>query len=214
TMYDPRRHREASTRRRNIVLTVMRDHSVIDEADYLAAVANPIRLGKAPILRRAPYFTDFVIAALANVPGVGTNLAGLEVFTTLDAEIQDTTADAVRANADRLEKGYRGLRRTAKADKLQSSAVVLDAKTGAIRALIGGRSYAESQFNRATSALRQPGSAFKPVVYLSAIEAGVAAPGMLVTDAPVSINGWSPQNFTGRYLGDIPLETAFAQSIN
>lgn len=221
TMYDPRRHPEASRKRRDAVLGIMRREGVIDEATYAAAVASPIEVRTPPALRRAPYFTDYVTAELARLPGIGTDLAGLKVFTTLDAAVQDTAAEAVRANIERLEKSYRGLRGSGtKSQKLQSAAVVLDARTGAIRALIGGRSYAESQFNRAAFALRQPGSAFKPIVYLAAMDperSPIDPPltlASLLPDEPMSFGGWSPENHEHQFRLRATAATALAESLN
>ena len=220
TMYNPRRHPEASSRRRNVVLAVMKRQGVIDDQTYASAVATPITLSKPPSLRRAPYFTDYVISALMDLPGVGENLAGLEVFTTLDTEIQDSAADAVRSNLEKLEKNHRELRRSGKTARLQSSAVVLDARSGAIRALIGGRSYADSQFNRAAWALRQPGSAFKPIVYLAALDperSPVSPPltlASLLPDEPMSFDGWTPQNYEHDFRMQVTAVTALSESIN
>ncbi|MFN2424827.1 MAG: transglycosylase domain-containing protein [Candidatus Binatia bacterium] len=220
TMYDPRRYAEASTRRRDVVLAVMKRDGVIDDAAYGAAIATPIKLTKPPGLRRAPYFSDYVISTLARTPGFDGNLTGLKVFTTLDTEIQADAVDALTANVDRLEKNFRGLRRTADANKLQTSAVVLDAETGAIRALVGGRDYSVSQFNRAASALRQPGSAFKPFVYLAAMDPARATVSPVLTLAsmlpnqPMSFGGWSPENYERHADTQVTALKAMSQSLN
>jgi penicillin-binding protein 1A len=96
---------------------------------------------------------------------------------------------------------------------VQQGAVVVLGTDGAVRAMVGGRDYSGSQFNRATQALRQPGSAFKPFVYLAGLEGGYH-PEDLVTDAPLQIGKWKPQNFTGTYEGPVSFETALAKSIN
>jgi penicillin-binding protein 1B len=226
TLYDPRRHTEASQRRRDVVLGAMHRQGVIDDETYASAVASPIALSKPPGLRRAPYFTDFVLSQLRTLPGVGAHLEGLEdlaglrVYTTLDTEIQAKAATATTSNLEKLEKSYRGLRRTAKDAKLQSSAVVLDAATGAVLAMVGGRSYAETQFNRAATALRQPGSAFKPVLYLAALDPGRSPvkPALtlasLLPDEPMTFGGWSPENHERSYRIQVTAATAIADSLN
>ncbi len=220
TMYDPRRHPEACRRRRDVVLGVMKRAGAIDDATYAAAIASPIKISKPPGLRRAPYFTDYVISMVNRIPGFNGNLAGLKVFTTLDAEIQADTVDAITTNIETLEKNHRGLRRAASAGRLQTSAVVLDAGTGAIRAMVGGRDYSESQFNRAAMALRQPGSAFKPIVYLAALDperAPFSPPLTLASvlpDEPMSFNGWTPANYERTYEPQVTVVKALFESLN
>ena len=101
----------------------------------------------------------------------------------------------------------------AAANVSQGAVVVVDASSGAVRAMVGGRSFHDSPFNRAVLARRQPGSAFKPFVWLTALEAGMT-PDDTVLDAPIRIGNWSPVNFERRYSGEITLEEALAQSIN
>ncbi|MDO8431120.1 MAG: transglycosylase domain-containing protein [Candidatus Binatus sp.] len=220
TMYDPRRHPEACTRRRNVVLGVMKSAGVIDDATYASAIATPLKISKPPGLRRAPYFTDYVISQVNKIPGFDGNLAGLKVFTTLDTEIQADTVDAITTNIEALEKNHSKLRRTANAAKLQTSAVVLDAGSGAIRALIGGRDYSQSQFNRAATALRQPGSAFKPIVYLAALDperAPFSPPltlASMLPDEPMSFNGWTPANYERTYEPQVTVVKALFESLN
>jgi penicillin-binding protein 1A len=190
----------AAQARAGQVLQAMVEAGTINEAAAAAARSHPavpVTGGDGTI--GANYFADWVVADLPDPPPEEGILR-----TTLDPQLQalaEASVHKIFASRGRKE-GF------------SETAMVVMTTDGAVKAMVGGRSYAESQFNRATSARRQPGSAFKPFVYLAALEAGVATPGMLVTDAPISINGWSPQNFTGRYLGEITLETAFAQSIN
>lgn len=190
----------AAQARASQVLQAMVDSGTINEAAAAAARAHPaVPVTGADGTIGANYFADWVVADLPDSsPEQGI------LRTTLDAQLQALAEASIRKIL-----GARG-----RQEGFSEAAMVVMTTDGAVKAMVGGRSYSDSQFNRAVSARRQPGSAFKPFVYLAALEAGVAAPGMLVSDAPVSINGWSPQNFTGRYLGEIPLETAFAQSIN
>lgn len=220
TLYDPRRHPEACTKRRNVVLGVMKSQGVIDDAAYATAVATPVRISKPPGLRRAPYFTDYVVAQLARIPGFDGNLAGIKVYTTLDTEIQSDTVDAIVSNVETLEKNHKSLRRVANSAKLQTSAVVLDARSGAIRALAGGRNYSHSQFNRAAMALRQPGSVFKPIVYLAALDpdrapfSPVLTLASLLPDQPMNFGGWTPANYDHEYATRVTTAKALFESLN
>ena len=182
------------------VLQAMAEAGTITEAAAAQARAHPaVPVNDADGTIGANYFADWVVADLPEQPA-GEGI----LHTTLDAQLQAMAEASVR----------KILAARGRKEGFSEAAMVVMSPDGAVKAMVGGRSYAESQFNRAVSARRQPGSSFKPFVYLAALESGVAAPGTLVVDQPVSINGWAPQNFTGRYLGEIPLETAFAQSIN
>ena len=220
TLYDPRRHPDACRKRRDVVLGVMKRAGAIDDASYAAAVATPIQITKPPGLRRAPYFTDYVTAFVARIPGFDGHLEGLKVYTTLDTELQSDAVDAVTENIAQLEKNHRRLRRTKIDGKLQTSMVALDADSGAIRAMIGGRDYSESQFNRAANAERQPGSAFKPIVYLAALDpdrAPFSPPLTLAStlpDEPMTFNGWTPANYERTYQPQVTVAQALFESLN
>jgi len=148
TLYDPRRHPEACRARRDTVLGVMRRDGVIDAAQYAQAAATPIETASIPGLRRAPYFTDYVIAQVERIPGFNGNLAGLKVYTTLDSEMEQAASESVESNLKRLEKQHPHLRRTAREELLEGSLLALDVRTGAILAMVGGRDYSISQFKR------------------------------------------------------------------
>jgi penicillin-binding protein 1B len=220
TLYDPRRHPDNCRKRRDVVLGVMKHAGVIDDATFAAAVATPIQITKPPGLRRAPYFTDYVTAFVTRIPGFDGHLEGLKVYTTLDTELQADAVDAVTDNIATLEKNHKRLRH-AKADgRLQTSMIALDADTGAIRAMIGGRDYSESQFNRAANAERQPGSAFKPIVYLAALDpdrAPFSPPLTLASvlpDEPMTFNGWTPANYEKTYQPQVTVVQALYESLN
>jgi len=220
TLYDPRRHPDACRKRRDMVLGVMKRAGAIDDATYAAAVAAPIQITKPPGLRRAPYFTDYVTAFVARIPGFDGHLEGLKVYTTLDTELQSDAVDAVTENIAQLEKNHRRLRRTKIDGRMQTSLVALDADSGAIRAMIGGRDYSESQFNRAANAERQPGSAFKPIVYLAALDpdrAPFSPPLTLAStlpDEPMTFNGWTPANYERNYQPQVTVAQALFESLN
>jgi penicillin-binding protein 1B len=220
TAYDPRRHPEACRRRRDTVLLLMRGSDLIDQATYTASIASGVQVVKQQGLRRAPYFTDYVTAFVRRLPGVDGHLQGLKVYTTLDAEFQADAQASVDKNLARIEKARPHLRRRKPGERLESAMVALDANSGAILAMVGGRDYASSQFNRVTQAERQPGSAFKPVVYLSAIDPArspLRPPLTLASqlpDQPLSFNGWMPANYEGTYQDKVTVAQALYESLN
>ncbi|MGC1344208.1 MAG: PBP1A family penicillin-binding protein, partial [Candidatus Binataceae bacterium] len=220
SLYDPRRHPENCLARRNIVLGVMKNAGVIDAAAYQHALAEPIDVTKPPGLRRAPYFTDYVTSFVDKIPGLNGHLEGLKVYTTLDPEMQAFGQEAIEQNLAQLEKSHSRLRRADKTKQLESSMVVLDASSGAIRAMVGGRDYSSSQFNRAAMAQRQPGSAFKPIVYLTALDPSRApfSPAMtlatVLPDRPMTFGSWTPVNYEHTYQGQVTVAEALFESLN
>lgn len=220
TLYDPRLHPRQCRQRRDTVLKVMRNAGVISGRVYLAAVESPVTVAKAPGLRRAPYFTDYVTQFVKSIPGLNGNLKGLKVYTTLDTELQADARDAVENNLRRLEQRYPRLRRRNPLDRLQSAMVAIDPRDGAVRAMVGGRDYAQSQFNRAAMAERQPGSAFKPIVYLAALDPSRSPMhpaftlATLLPDHPMSFNGWAPRNYERTYKNHVTVAEALLDSLN
>jgi penicillin-binding protein 1A len=192
----------AETRARN-VLASMVDAGFLAEAQADAAWRQrATSLALRRVGPNARYFVDWV---LAQVPGFVTAPdQDLTIQTTLDARLQRIAEAKVVQIVDGAP--------ARKADAGQA-ALVATTLDGAVRALVGGVDYEESPFNRATQAYRQPGSAFKPIVYAAGIEAGLSADSHMV-DSPLQIAGWQPKNFTNRYLGEISLRQAMAQSIN
>jgi penicillin-binding protein 1A len=145
------------------------------------------------------YWTDYVAEEITSV--IGNNFANdLFVYTTLDSDLQDRAAGVVRRRV------------SASTQNVEQGAVIAMSHGGAIRAMVGGVNYQGSQFNR-TTAMRQPGSTFKPIVYLVALENGVT-PQTHVNDSPFAIGDYNPRNFNEKYYGDISLATAFARSVN
>jgi penicillin-binding protein 1B len=220
TLDDPRRHPEASRARRDIVLALMHRARLIDDAQYASAIAEAVVTTKPPGLRRAPYFTDYVIEQVAKLPGVSGHLSGLRVYATLQPELQASAQAAVASNLDRLERMHPRLRRRNPEQRLEGSLVALDPHSGAIVAMVGGRDYAASQFNRVVSAERQPGSAFKPIVYLAALDPALSPLTEPVTlasilpDHPMSFGGWTPVNYERNYQGEVTVTSALAESLN
>jgi penicillin-binding protein 1B len=160
-----------------------------------------------------------VIEQVHKIPGTD-NVKGLKVYTTLDPGMQETAQEAVAANLERLEQQHPSLRRRTTDHQLQSAMVALDPRSGAILAMVGGRDYASSQFNRATDAERQPGSAFKPIVYISALDPErnpLPEPvtlASLLPDRPMTFSGWTPVNYERNYQGTVTVAAALAESLN
>ena len=203
--YNPSNDPAKAAARAKVVLATMVDTGTITAATAKAAMGNGSARLKAVASEmprtQARYFVDWI---LSQVDGyVGRIDSDLIATTTLDLPLQ-RSAEVVLAKqlAEHGDKMH-----------VEQGAIITLGPDGAVRVMVGGRSYAQSQFNRAVQALRQPGSAFKPIVYLAAIEAGYT-PDDLVTDGPISYKGWSPQNFSGKYAGPVTVETALADSLN
>jgi penicillin-binding protein 1B len=176
----------------------------------------------ATTAQAAPYFTDYVRLELEQRFGDVSETAGVSIYSTLDLSLQRFAEAAIVRGLDRLETRYPRLRRDDAGRRLQAALVALDPATGEIRALVGGRDYLASQYNRAALARRQPGSAFKPFVYLAALRprGGQAAmtAASIVEDAPLTIkvgrDTWSPRNYNDRYEGRVTVRRALEQSLN
>ena len=201
--YNPLTDPDAAAARAQEVLARMVDAGFLNEHDVQAALQRGLGVVPAAGSRQmGRYFVDWVVA---QVPAfVGAVDRDLVVTTTLDPRLQrmaeEDTADLLEGPA-------------AAQANLHQAALVALSPTGAVRAMVGGRDYWQSSFNRATSAYRQPGSAFKPIVYLAGLEAGLSAESRMV-DEPIRIGGWSPRNFSGRHRGEVTLDLALAESIN
>ncbi len=199
--YAPTNNIKRSRARAGQVLKNMVAAGFLSEANAAAARRSPAKLARQSRTRSSQYFVDWVQERLPRF--VGNRDEDLIVRTTFDPKLQRIAEAALQRTMARQAK-RRGVG--------QGAIVALDPR-GAVRAMVGGRSYAKSQFNRAVQARRQPGSAFKPFVYLAALEAGYG-PDYVVRDSPVTIEGWRPRNFTKKYQGDVTLRTALAKSIN
>jgi penicillin-binding protein 1A len=193
--YSPTADAEAAVGRAGVVLELMRQQGRITAAEVAAADPDTVELAPAPRQNSVRYFTDWALPQLEVL--IDETQAPLDVWTTIDLNMQNAATQAVQANAP---------------SGAQGALVALD-RDGAVRALVGGKDYVASIYNRATQATRQPGSAWKLFVYLAALEAGIK-PDDQVVDRPVTINGWSPRNSSGRFSGTMTLRNAFAYSIN
>ncbi len=199
--YDPTDNISDSRRRTRLVLKKMLESNVIGPQDYIAALRNPPKPVKNKGEGELGYILDMATAKAQEL--VGTDHPDLMIRLTLDQDIQAVAVQSLQTHLERKAK-------SAKAE--QGGVVVLD-KTGAVRALVGGKSYADSQFNRAAQAQRQPGSTFKVFVYAAALELGVH-PDDFRQDTPITIAGWSPRNFDGQYVGPVSVREALAKSLN
>ncbi|WP_439646560.1 transglycosylase domain-containing protein [Sphingomonas soli] len=193
--YSPTADAEAAVGRASVVLKVMAETGKISEATAEATDPRLVKLAPEPKQNSVRYFTDWALPQLEVL--IDETDAPLEVWTTLDLGMQRAADDAIRANTPGAAQG---------------ALVSLD-RDGAVRAMVGGKDYVSSIYNRATQATRQPGSAFKLFVYLAALEAGHRADDMVI-DEPVTIRGWTPRNSSGRNSGEMTLRSAFAYSIN
>ncbi|BAQ44292.1 MULTISPECIES: transglycosylase domain-containing protein [Methylobacterium] len=197
----PNRNLPAAQARAAQVLAAMQELGFAKPADVKVALAQPAKPARAKGGGSANYVADLVMDVLDDY--VGKIETDVSVQTTVDPGLQ---AVAERSLVDELnQKGGRY--------NVGQGAVVTMRPDGAIRALIGGRDYAQSQFNRATTAKRQPGSAFKPFVYLAAVERGLT-PDTVREDAPINIKGWNPENYSRNYSGPVTLRDALAHSLN
>ncbi|MEO8300388.1 MAG: PBP1A family penicillin-binding protein [Rhizomicrobium sp.] len=199
--YNPLSDSDAGLARARLVLNAMQSAGFIDQNTRILAQSTRPRIVRPNGTPGSGWFADWVMAHLPDT--VASSDQPVIVETTFDLETQILAERAV----------IHGL--AAEGEQLQAGQAALVAMTpdGAIRAMVGGKAYNGSGFNRATDAMRQPGSAFKPFVYLAALEHG-HTPGEMVNDGPVDIRGWRPANYEGRFKGEIPLVQAFAQSSN
>lgn len=222
--YSPFRAPERARDRRDTVLRELREAGDIDERTLEEALASPLDvIAPRRESKDAAFFVDYVKRELADRFSESVlTTEGLQIYTTLDPLVQEQATDAVQSGLAELEDAHERLRDRAEAQRLEAALVAIAPRTGAIRALVGGRSYAQSQFDRATQARRQPGSAFKPVVYLAGVVATEPerhiTPATLVEDAPFTWRyegqEWTPRNYGDRYLGEITVRTALEKSSN
>ncbi|MFN4020636.1 MAG: transglycosylase domain-containing protein [Erythrobacter sp.] len=192
--YSPTADTQAAVDRARVVLRLMREQGYITP-DQASVDVSEVQLKEQSTQNSVRYFTDWVLPQLDII--LPETFEPIEVWTTLDIGMQRAATAAIEANTP---------------GKAQGALVSLD-RDGAILAMVGGTDYVASNYNRATAALRQPGSSWKLFVYLAALEAGYT-PEDTVIDTPVRIEGWSPRNSTGRNIGETDLRTAFAFSIN
>lgn len=238
--YNPRRFPDRAIQRRNTVLELMRREGALSDADASVAKAYPLRLfrpqrgGAGEI---APYFVEWVRAELVRRFGRQAYEQGLRVMTSLDLDMQFAAERSMERQLRAIEAGTFGKfphesyesylakaqngsagAEAANSPYLQGAFVAIDPRTGAVRALVGGRDFDDSKFDRATRALRQPGSTFKPIVYATAIQAG-RPPSYFIDDEPIEVpqldgSLWSPQNYDRKFEGRVTMRRALYLSRN
>ena len=212
--YSPVHHPEAAQARRNIVLTAMSENGSISQDQLSAASAEPITLAADRSFDNslAPYFVDYVNRIARSEFETSGDVQ--RIYTTIDLELQQLAEQALKRQMDHLDKIYAG-----RNVKPQAALVALDPHTGNVLAMVGGRSYAESQLNRVTDAHRQPGSTFKPFVYAAALEDGMS-PVRTFMDAPREFTydrnkTYRPANYGGGYsMREVTLRSGLVKSLN
>jgi penicillin-binding protein 1B len=221
--YSPYRDPERAKQRRDTVLQLMLDHGILTRSEHEAALREPIRTSRVSVARNAaPYFVDFLRDELANSypPQVLTS-EGLGIFTSLDLEMQDAAVQSVRDGLADLEKRYPKL--LERGAPVQGCLIAIQPQTGEIKAMVGGRDYASTQFNRVVQAKRQPGSVFKPIVFLAAFETTASSNDPLLPTTPLldepfewkyDSQVWRPANYRDEYLGRVTARRALEMSLN
>lgn len=217
-LYSPYKDGSRCLKRRNAVLRAMHGKGWLSDADLQSALSLPVdTVGFAAYGKKAPYFIDYLSTQLQKLysPEALSSL-GLSIYTTLDTQVQAAAEAAVEKGLARLERSNPGLLRKAEDQKLQAAVIVMQPKTGAILAMVGGRNYNISQFNRIIQAKRQPGSAIKPFVYLTALD--TFTPVSILSNEPRSYEQddkiWQPKNFEPFAPPEVTLRTALAKSYN
>jgi len=220
----PHRNPEDAVDRRNLVLDLMREQRRIDDGQYASAVAEPLGVAEiAPDPSDARYFLDLLRRQLPEVYDEGVLEAeGLRIYSTLDLRLQRAAAHALDQGLSQLERDYPKLAAKEKGKRIQGCLIALRPQTGEILALVGGRDYGLSQFDRCTQARRQVGSVFKPFVYAAALEARAGAPvitlASFVDDEPFELETpqgtWAPKNYDGEFHGRVGVREAIERSMN
>lgn len=200
--YSPKNNPDLAEARTKIVLSMMHDAGYISskQKDFTLTLSPVDRVKPTKVIRTEQYFTDWLMDRVPRL--LGGVSEDIIVETTFDLAINNAIEEKIINNKSQYSEA-----------QISQLAVLLSDYDGAVLSMIGGMDYGLSQFNRVTQALRQPGSAFKPFVYLTAIQQGWDTNDTIL-DAPVDINGYTPKNFKDNYLGEVSLTNAFAQSLN
>ncbi|MGI9481260.1 MAG: transglycosylase domain-containing protein [Hyphomicrobiales bacterium] len=199
--YNPKASKKKSRDRTKLVLSNMAEQGYISNKQARLAINNPAAVKASDYVPATQYVVDWVRGLVPQY--TGHKAEGLIIQTTINSKLQHASEKALRKRLFSLGKKQRA----------SQGALVLMSPHGAVRALVGGKSYKKSQFNRAVKAQRQPGSAFKPFVYLTAVNAGYR-PNTTVYDEPFCIGGWCPKNYNKRYAGAVSLKSSLAHSLN
>jgi len=202
TYYAPTANIKRAQKRSTVVLRRMQSVGYLTDAEANKMVKSPAILRNAGSnFKNVRYFSDWVVTEVRAL--LGRTEQDLVITTTLDMALQKAAEKSVEKQLSKNGKSY----------KVTQAALIALSPDGDVKAMVGGRSYSSSAFNRATSARRQPGSIFKTIVYTAGFEAG-RSPDDIYVDGPININGWKPKNYTRRYAGRMTLRDAYAKSIN
>ncbi|MFZ2197636.1 MAG: PBP1A family penicillin-binding protein [Thermodesulfovibrionales bacterium] len=211
SLYSPFKNPQKAKERRTTVLTLMLSHRFITHDQYNRALKEPLPASPRYRKYEAPYFVEILRQHLEQKYGNSIYTSGYKVYSTIDLNMQHIAEKALSEGVKNIEKRRK--------PGVQAALIAIDIRTGQIKAMVGGFDFWQTQFNRATQALRQPGSAFKPFVYATAIEGGMTSKNV-INDSPISFIGarpgqlWSPKNYDGKYHGAVTLKTALAKSLN
>jgi penicillin-binding protein 1B len=218
----PLKSPERAKKRRDTVLKLMFEQGKISQREYEETVASPLQFTRFPkTSRSAPFFVDLVLKQLRETyPETQLKTEGLRIFTTLDTIMQRSAEEALDNGIANLGKKYKHIRNSQ--TPLEGVMVTVQPGTGYVKALVGGRNYSKTQFNRAIQARRQPGSLFKPFVYVTAMDPARGADALtastVLDDSPISVQAgtaiWKPQNYDNRFHGRVSVREALAHSYN
>ncbi|MCE3233587.1 MAG: carboxypeptidase, partial [Rickettsiaceae bacterium] len=202
SLYSPANNFDLAKKRTDLVLAAMVDNGVLDPKKKIKGIAKKqFSLTRRNVVSKDPYFVDWIKEQLSDY--IGNENGEIIVSTTLDPELQKMAEEAVSKHLNGGGTEH----------NVSQAAMVVMSKKGEVLAMVGGKSYAASQFNRATQSFRQPGSAFKLFVYLAALENGFT-PDDTMVDEPIRLKKWSPSNWNGKFVGEVTLRDALADSIN
>ncbi|MEW6409207.1 MAG: PBP1A family penicillin-binding protein [Nitrospirota bacterium] len=214
-IYSPIKNPEKAKVRRNHVLRRMVEENYITMAQAKEIDAEPIKTKTSPYgINKAPYFVEYVRQKLEETFGYSLRTGGLNIYTTLNLEMQEAAEEAVRKGLKEISQRIKW-----KDAEIQGALIAIDPKNGHIKAMVGGTDFYKTQFNRTYQAMRQAGSAFKPFVFVTALDGGFTASDILI-DEPIEYPGgkpgeiWSPKNFSEEFQGPVTLRKALAESIN
>jgi penicillin-binding protein 1A len=198
--YNPIASKKRAIQRASVVLELLHQQGLLSDKDKLRALKMPLGREKSAKVEDGAYFADWAKSEVEAF--VGEPETDIYALTTLDQDLQEKASRILREEIT-----------AAKNNNVSQGAVVVMDKSGAVKAMVGGVNYGKSQFNRATQALRQAGSAFKTFVYLTAIQQGMSAEDTII-DEPLHLKNWAPQNHDGKVYGEVTLRFAFAKSLN
>jgi penicillin-binding protein 1A len=217
--YSPYHHPEQAIRRQTYILNRMVEEGFISYGEVMKALQTPLKIKSKQnsFIEKVPYFVEYVRRYVEEKYGKEALYKnGLQVYTTIDTDFQKIAQEAVESGLKEIEKRQKYLSSDIPFS-LEGALVCFDLETGYVKAMVGGRDFRKSQFNRATQARRQTGSAFKPIVYASALDKGYT-PASVIVDAPIIFEWgdkkWKPKNFEEKFLGPTTLRNAIAHSVN